>query len=1048
MATAEAASFSRPGLLEEYRVSADGVRQDFVVLQRPEGTGELRVTLGVTGARVEQADYGIKLTLPGSGREIGYSRLRVTDATGKKLAATLTKVASDRIAVLVEDTAASYPVRIDPTFSDSDWVGINPGIVGPNGTVYAMAVDGNGNLYVGGYFSMVGTVAASCIAKWDGTTWSALGLGTNFKVQALAVNGSDVYAGGLFSMAGGMPVNNIAKWNGSTWSALGTGVNYTVRALIMKDGILYAGGDFFTAGGISTNGIAQWDGSTWSGLGSGILGGVYAMAVMGGELYVGGDFITAGGVSAMSVAKWNGNAWSALGSGLNAPVSGNSAVVTALVVSGTTLYAAGDFSRSGLRTVGNVAKWNGSSWTSVGGGTFYPVKAMVLSGGDLYVGGDSYPGLSKWDGSSWSDLGTGVADSFSPDPVYAFALIGTDLCIGGDFYVPNVQPYHIGVMKWDGNTWSPLFKGIYGTVKTMAASGSILYAAGIFGVVGGHLGNHVAKWDGQAWTALGGELNGVVNALLVHGGDVYAAGNFTSADGVAANCIAKWDGIAWSPLGAGLGGMDYPSVLSLAMIGTDLYAGGLFTTAGGVSASYIAKWDGSAWNALGAGIGGGEHPSVNSLAMIGTDLYAGGIFSTAGEVSANNIAKWDGSAWCKLGGGFNYYVAALAVNGSILYAAGGYISKWDGSTWSDLPPVPTGSISALAVNGTNLYACGDYYLLLNVPCISKWDGNSWSGFGSGMNFAHESVSPVVYFNAMAVDASNHLFVGGENFRMISNNSISPCVTQANLPTPTPDIAVTQTTVLSDGTGGVDFGPVVAGSGNRALTFTLTNPGDAEISGLSVSIDGVNNADFAASPLSASHFVPGESVTFNVTYAPGALTAGSSAGLHIVSNVGGSKSPFDISLSGMGVTANQGWQQQYFGVITGSGNAAPGADPNHNGIPNLMEYALGGDPAGVSSGSGVLPGSKVDATGNRLQLSFNRYPSRNDITLIVQAADSLAGPWTDLAQSASGGAFSVITSGTSIIENAMGSPRAVSVSDLYQTTDPAHPQRFMRLKVSQ
>jgi len=35
------ARFVRPGLTEEYTVSMDGVRQDFVVLERPEGAGQL-----------------------------------------------------------------------------------------------------------------------------------------------------------------------------------------------------------------------------------------------------------------------------------------------------------------------------------------------------------------------------------------------------------------------------------------------------------------------------------------------------------------------------------------------------------------------------------------------------------------------------------------------------------------------------------------------------------------------------------------------------------------------------------------------------------------------------------------------------------------------------------------------------------------------------------------------------------------------------------------------------------------------------------------------
>ena len=81
--------FSRPGLTEEYSVSMDGVRQDFIVEQAPLSPpgGELVVKLAVTGAQVEPAADGARLVLANSGRKIAYSRLRVTDATGKELPA-------------------------------------------------------------------------------------------------------------------------------------------------------------------------------------------------------------------------------------------------------------------------------------------------------------------------------------------------------------------------------------------------------------------------------------------------------------------------------------------------------------------------------------------------------------------------------------------------------------------------------------------------------------------------------------------------------------------------------------------------------------------------------------------------------------------------------------------------------------------------------------------------------------------------------------------------------------------------------------------------
>ncbi len=365
--------FTRPGLVEEYSVSMDGVRQDFVIEQRPAAAGQLRVELTVMGAKVEPLADGAQLVLENSGRKIAYSRLRVTDATGKELSARM-EVSDGRdafhrvpivpgddrrrggthpyLVVVVNDAEAVYPVRIDPTFSDANWMSMG-GIPGADGYVFAAVVDGAGNLYIGGSFGVVGDVIANNIARWDGSSWTALGLGMNSNVYALAVSGSEVYAGGTFTTAGGSAANYIAKWNGNSWSALGSGMNGQVRALAVSGGDLYAGGYFRAAGGIAAYYIAKWDGSSWSALGSGMGYDVLALAVSGSDLYAGGEFSTAGGSTAYNIAKWNGSSWSALGSGLDSSVD-------ALVVSGSDVYAGGYFTAAGASAANYIAKWNGS----------------------------------------------------------------------------------------------------------------------------------------------------------------------------------------------------------------------------------------------------------------------------------------------------------------------------------------------------------------------------------------------------------------------------------------------------------------------------------------------------------------------------------------------------------------------------------------------------------------------------------------------------------------------------------------------------------------
>src|SRR5437879_10650610 len=99
------------------------------------------------------------------------------------------------------------------------------GILGPNGdAVDALAVAAS-DVYAGGAFTTAGGSAANNIAKWDGSSWSALGSGMDEGVDALAVSGTDVYVGGLFTTAGDNAANNIAKWDGSSWTALGSGMN-------------------------------------------------------------------------------------------------------------------------------------------------------------------------------------------------------------------------------------------------------------------------------------------------------------------------------------------------------------------------------------------------------------------------------------------------------------------------------------------------------------------------------------------------------------------------------------------------------------------------------------------------------------------------------------------------------------------------------------------------------------------------------------------------------------------------------------------------------
>ena len=309
-------------------------------------------------------------------------------------------------------------------------------VPGLDNTCYAIVSSGT-DLYVGGDFTTAGGISANRIAKYNTVTgvWSALGSGLDLpgsSCRAIAVSGSNVYVGGDFASAGGVSVNNIAKWDGSSWSALASGVSNVCLSLAISGTDLYAGGVFGNASGVSgTSKIAKWDGSSWSALGTGLNDQCVTLAVSGSNLYAGGAFTLANGNTANKIAVWNGTTWSTLGDGFD-----NQCRSIGFI--GSDLYACGFFTNSGSTPINQVAKWNGTAWSALGagidGGNPYVLTTL---GTDLYVGGFitsaggvSVNNIAKWNTltSTWSALGNGLNDG-----PWGLTSVGTELYIGGQF---------------------------------------------------------------------------------------------------------------------------------------------------------------------------------------------------------------------------------------------------------------------------------------------------------------------------------------------------------------------------------------------------------------------------------------------------------------------------------------------------------------------------------------------------------------------------------------------------------------------------------------
>ena len=476
----------------------------------------------------------------------------------------------------------------------TNWFNLGKGLYG-NGFPYSLAIGPAGELLAGGSFSMAGTLSALGVAKWDGTNWSALGGGA-YTVYGLAADRSgNVFVGGNL-YAGSIPSHGVAKWDGSTWSGLGARVasvsgslnGSSVYALANDSlGNLYAGGTFTMASAAPANRIAKWNGTNWSPVGAGLpsfassasLYYAYPQLALdgAGNLYGLGTLNTNTQISATNVVRWDGTNWSTVSTNpvggpffaqtqSVSPYSPKLPLAIAATRSGT-VFVGGGFGAVDGVLAQNVTQWNGTNWASLGSGCEGPVTLLAPDTlGNIYAAGEfTYAGnvlannIARWDGTNWSALGLGISfptyvDTFT-SAIEAIAADRFGNVYAGGTFTNAGNTYVNRIAKWDGNNWTALGSGIQGTVAALAAdSAGNLYAGGTFRVAGGVAATNIAKWDGTNWSALGSGVNGGVSALSYDGnGHLYVAGGLTTAG----------TNVSWNVAEAIVGTATNPPALSI-----------------------------------------------------------------------------------------------------------------------------------------------------------------------------------------------------------------------------------------------------------------------------------------------------------------------------------------------------------------------------------------------------------------------------------------------------------------------------------------------------
>jgi len=511
--------------------------------------------------------------------------------------------------------------------------------------VYALLLIGQ-TLYVGGEFNDAGAQprlhgAAFNITNSQVQAWNP---STNRVINGLAPDGSDLFIGGRFSRVNatfvdpfnsGTPRNALAKVDGAAGTANPNWVAPLTGSTDLRT-LMVFGSRVYVAGTVGVSATENWPVASLSTANNNAglfinwhpvpAGGVQSLAAAGSTVYIGSGVFIDGlpqpaiiGVDATTFPSTGTPSFApALGRGREQLPSGQSAGVRAIATNGSDVVAGGTFTNAGGVDRRNLAA---------------------------------------------IDLNTGQPTAFNPPmkgqfsaltSVNALALTDDGLVWAGGDFITEGPNERIGLAAFDAGSGAIASfhrdpNGV-GGISALVASGSTVYAGGVFTQVGGIPRRNVAAFrnvPGEQGTVLpfDVDVDGPVQALALAGDTMYLGGTFTSVNGSLAAlkrdrrnlaAVDATTGIArdWDP--------DADNAVSaLAVAGDTVFAGGAF----GLVNRSTARLRLAAFDAL-SGTARAWAPSadaqVRSLAVYGSTVFAGGDFANVnGGVPRVGIAALD-----------------------------------------------------------------------------------------------------------------------------------------------------------------------------------------------------------------------------------------------------------------------------------------------------------------------------------------------------------------------------------------------------------------------
>jgi uncharacterized delta-60 repeat protein len=898
-----------------------------------------------------------------------------------------------------------------------------------NGEVDTVALQGDGKLLIGGLFTSVGGTTRNCLARVTNPTAA---------VQTITVTGTSEID---WMRSGGAPeIGEVSfdAWIGSTWVSQGaatrisggwqlTGLSLPVSTWVRARGLARTGRDMGSVAviqQIATYGGAVPDISVEQPSGNSLVSGL-ATVDLGTR-----DWLTTStpkvftlrntgtgtlGNIAITVDGANPGDFVVSAPGATSLPPGNSTTFTVTFTprgcglrSIAVHIASNDADETPfeLSITGTGQQGDGTFTPGVDGGQVY--AAVTQPDGKILIGGS----FTLANGTLRNHIARLNADgtldtAFDPNAngdVTNIALLADGrIAILGAFTKIGTISRSRGAMltaagALDPNSGTNLDLDATGYCVAVQADGKVILGGDFLHINGGIIETRVARLlsNTQLDSGFATTADGTVRAIVVQpDGNVILGGDFFKINGTTHAQIARVTsaGVLDTTFATAMTTQTpNPSITCMALQADGkVIIGGTFNTVGGAAHTNIARLNtnGTVDSAFNAALD--NTPNTLSVQADGKILL-GGTFDKANLITRHKIARFnsDGTLDTSFDPGANAPVYSLGqqFDGKIL--AGGNFTTVGNESVKYLARLPNDSapVQIISVTGTSQinWARSGPAPEVSQVTFDSWSGSAWVSQGSATRIAGGWQRTGLSLPASTwIRARARTFSGRDSASSGIIEQIAPYGT--NLPR----ISVEQPSgnSLANGSAIVDFGPVATDSA-RFTIFTIRNIGSGTLGSLNVTVDGTNGPDVTLGTLGATSLAPNATTTFAVFFLPGAAGVRNAA-LHVTgSDI--MNTPYDVGLTAFGVSSQQGWRYQYFGTISNVGSAADLYDYAHDGISNLLKWALHLDPTKCAT----LPATTSQSGGN---LFYTYTRSDNAINagayFTVQWSDTLAPDgWTN------------------------------------------------------